>query len=284
MDKESNKPFPGGNDGSVPPKDLVKSLISEKGGPVVPSNDPEGLSEGKTEVKTEGKTEGGTKRIGGPPMIIAHEHRKTREAREQEMMTKVSFWAGVLVLACVAFFYAVMYSSDGTGNMSESGKFVDYALFFVLLFITFRFLTTFAAVAVIASVAAYHLLARIHYRNQPAPMGPSGHHVRYFMGMFVACFVGLRLSYYLRGRAGGGMKEPAEGAATVVKAPPAGAGGAAATGDLDRRSDVSLGQNTPAGGGKDDGKGSLPPPPAPTPGSDGGKNVAPTEEIKENGP
>ena len=126
----------------------------------------------------------------GAPLIIGKDHTHSRQERRAKATTKILLWGAVFLLSVMAFTYA-MNQEDGVGNMTAKDKLLDYGLFFIMLFIVARFLTTVAAAILIVSVAAFHYWENLHYKERP-PIGLSGHHARYFMGMFVMCFICLR--------------------------------------------------------------------------------------------
>jgi len=128
---------------------------------------------------------------GSGALVLGRSHSFTRAAREQKSFSQLVLWSSILALCLVAVAYNVISGQGEGGNLDSQSRAGDYMLFFIMLFVTGRFLTSSAAVIVIASVAAFHVLERIHYRDLPPP-GITGHHVRYFMLMYIFCFVFLR--------------------------------------------------------------------------------------------
>ncbi len=135
---------------------------------------------------------GASSQRGQPLLMIGKDHAKSRADRAVKAQVKIAAWSVVFLMSAVAFMYALSASDNGVGNMDRASKVMDYGLFFVMLFIIARFLTTTAALILILSVAGFHYLENVHYKERP-PLGFSGLHARYFMAMFVGCFLCLRV-------------------------------------------------------------------------------------------
>jgi len=124
-------------------------------------------------------------------MASAFTLRQSQETREQKALSQLILWSFVLAICIIAVAYNLNAGDEGGGNLNSKRRIWDYVLFFAMLFVAGRFLTASAAVIVISSVAAFHIFERIHYRDLPPP-GVTGQHVRYFMLMYILCFVSLR--------------------------------------------------------------------------------------------
>ena len=132
---------------------------------------------------TEGS--GGFRRSTGTIILGKHRHERGGQGDDWKILA----WVAVLgaSIAAIFFHHTVLFQIPVTQDVI-----LDYLLFFFLLFMMSRFLTTSAALVVIVSVAAFHCLEEIYY-HQMTPPGLQGHHVRYFMIMFIVCFITIRL-------------------------------------------------------------------------------------------
>ncbi len=130
-------------------------------------------------------------------LVEGKDHTESKIGREQRRSAKILVWSAVLGVSVVLFFVTGMFGSEAGGNLGLSGKMLDYTLFFIMLFVLSRYLTTTAAIVVFASVAAFHYFEKIHYRDRP-PTGLQGLHGRYFLLMFMGCLATLHVLALLK--------------------------------------------------------------------------------------
>ena len=165
-------------------KETTKAISSGSGN----GNGGSGTNSGGTSTKASanGIYSGARDNARSTGTIILGKHRHQRATDDD---WKILMWLGIFCSAVAAMFFHhnFMLNADISQDLI-----LDYVLFFALLFMVTRFLTTAAALVVILSVAGFHFLEEIYYHKRTPP-GLQGHHMRYFMVMFVVCFVVVRL-------------------------------------------------------------------------------------------
>ena len=130
------------------------------------------------------------------PLVLGRDHARSRQARLEKTNLKMAVWA-VVLLACLGIVAAYLVLSS-EGEEATVWKVADLALFFLLLFMLSRFLTTTAVVILIVSVACFHCWEQVHYHPElDANRGYLKKHARYFAAMFVFCLVCLKAAPYL---------------------------------------------------------------------------------------